>query len=144
MSTIQGLNWREIDLLLQESTLPGSHIQKIRQPDFHTLLLDLYQPSQGRTTFMISLHPRFYRFHTLTQPPLKTSGKTDRLQRFAQFLRARVDGGRILEARQLGSDRIIDLFVRKGDEASHIYIRLWGGASNILVTDEDGLILDAI
>ena len=143
MNTTQGLNWKEIDLLLQESTLSGSHIQKIRQPDFHTLLLDLYQPSHGRTTFMISLHPRFYRFHALSQPPLKTSGKTDRLQRFAQFLRARVSGGRILDARQLGRERIVELSVRTGEELTKIYVRLWGGASNILVTDEAGTVLDA-
>ncbi len=132
------LNWKEIDQLLRELPLEHSHIQKIRQPDFHTLVLDIYSPG-NRFKLLISLSQGKTRFHRIDKAP----GNEVSLQRFAQFLRSRIKGGRIIKAGQLGSDRIIRLDILRGGELTTMWMRLWGGASNIIATDEEGLILDA-
>ena len=132
------LNWKEIDLILEELNLTGALIQKIRQPDFKSLLLDLYKPGNG-FPLLINLNQGNVRLHRLTgNNPRKVV-----LQRFAQFLRSRISGGRISSSIQLNGDRIIKLIVLNGDEETFIYIRLWGGASNIIVTDQSHTILDA-
>lgn len=131
------LNWIEIDQVLEELPLENSHIQKIRQPDFHTLVLEIYHPG-NRFKLLISLTQGKTRLHRTDSPP-RTDGP---LQRFAQFLRARVQGGRIIQASQLGHERIVLFTVQRAGEITRLYIRLWGGASNILATDEGGTILD--
>ena len=132
------LNWKEIDLILDELDLTGTLIQKIRQPDFKSLLLDLYKPGGG-FPLLINLNQGNVRLHRLTGD---NPGKVV-LQRFAQFLRSRINGGRITSAIQLNSDRIIKLVILRSDEETYIYLRLWGGASNIIVTDPSHTILDA-
>lgn len=132
------LNWKEIDLILKELNLEGALIQKIRQPDFKSLLLDLYKPGNA-FPLLINLNQGNVRLHRLTgNNPRKVV-----LQRFAQFLRSRINGGRIISAVQLNNDRIIKIITRNGDSETYIYIRLWGGASNIIVTDNTHIILDA-
>nr|MDA3941730.1 NFACT family protein [Spirochaetia bacterium] len=132
------LNWKEIDLILKELNLENSLIQKIRQPDFKSLLLDLYKPGNA-FPLLINLNQGNVRLHRLTgNNPRKVI-----LQRFAQFLRSRINGGRIISAVQLNNDRIIKIIVQNADEETYIYIRLWGGASNIIVTDNSHAILDA-
>lgn len=132
------LNWKEIDLILHELNLTGALIQKIRQPDFKSLLLDLYKPGNA-FPLLINLNQGNVRLHRLTgNNPRKVV-----LQRFAQFLRSRINGGRIISAVQLNNDRIIKIITLNGEEETFIYIRLWGGASNIIVTDNSHTILDA-
>lgn len=132
------LNYIEIDKVLAELPLAGSHIQKVRQPDFKSLVFDLYRP-QDRFSLFISLNQGKTRLHRISA---KVPAKT-RLQRFAQFLRSRVQGGRIIEAYQVAEDRIIKLHIRKGDMETVLWTRLWGGAANIIATDPAGMVLDA-
>ena len=132
------LNYKEIDLILEELPLENSHIQKIHQPDFTTLLFDLYSPGR-RFSLLISLEQNRLRLHEVTERPKNRV----KLQRFAQFLRSRITGGRITEAYQLDGERIVKLTVVRGGETSFLWIRLWGGAANVIVTDAAGTILDA-
>ena len=132
------LNWKEIDLILSELELENSHIQKIRQPDYQTLVFDIYSPGR-RFRLLISLTQGKTRLHRIDRAPASEIP----LQRFAQFLRSRIKGGRIVHAGQLGKDRIIEIRVLRGGETTRLWLRLWGGASNIIATDEDGIILDA-
>jgi predicted ribosome quality control (RQC) complex YloA/Tae2 family protein len=132
------LNYKEIDLVLEELPLENSHIQKIHQPDFKTLLFDLYSPGR-RFGLIISLEQNRLRLHEVTERPKNRV----KLQRFAQFLRSRITGGRITKAYQLDGERIVKLTVVRGGEVSILWIRLWGGAANVIVTDDEGTILDA-
>lgn len=132
------LNWKEIDLILDELQLENSSIQKIRQPNFRTLILDLYAPGKRQSLF-ISLAQGKTRLHRLT-----ASFKNQvPLQRFAQFLRARVKGGKIMAAEQIAGERIVCLTVQRGGETTYLYLRLWGGAANIIAADSEHTILDA-
>ncbi len=132
------LNWREIDLVLSELALAGCHIQRIVQPDFSSLVLGLYRPADP-FALLVSLAPGKTRLHRLGAD----IAEPEKLRRFAQFLRSRVKGGKIVEARQLGAERIILLRVVHGEVATRLWIRLWSGAANVVATDDEGVILDA-
>ena len=132
------LNWQEIDLILDELSLENSHIQKIKQPSFDSLIFQIYRPGE-RFSLNICLGQGRTRIHKTTRH-LKTP---DKLQRFAQFLRSRINGGKIIEVRHINKDRIILLTVLRGGEETLLWIRLWGGAANVITTERDGKILDA-
>ena len=132
------LNWREIDLILSELDLPGSFIQRVIQPDFSSLVLSIYRPGDPFDLY-ISLENGKTRLHRLADS-LKTPAK---LQRFAQFLRSRCKGARITEAYQVAGDRIVKLTTQATEVTTVLWIRLWGGAANVIATDEEGTILDA-
>jgi predicted ribosome quality control (RQC) complex YloA/Tae2 family protein len=65
------------------------------------------------------------------------------MQRFVQFMRSRVRGGRITDIAQIGDDRIIRIGILRAGEELVIWIRLWSGAANIIVSDSEGIIQDA-
>ena len=133
------LNWKEIDLILEELDLPGMQIQKTVQSTYDVLSFRLYGKS-GAKNLLVSLSPNACRLHeTFLSTP-----KRERPLRFAEFLNSRIVNGRIEEASQLGHDRIIRLIVRLGENRFYIYLRLWSNAANVIVTDTEGKILDAM
>ena len=138
------LNWKEINLILEELELEGSQIQKTVQSAFDVLCLRIYGRN-GAKSLLISISPLSCRFHeTFDSVP-----KSDKPLRFAEFLNSRIVNGRIEEAVQLGNDRIVRLTVRRdhpdcGEGHFRIYIRLWSNAANVIVTDMEGKVLDAM
>ena len=52
------LNWKEIDLILTEISLPHSLIQEIHQPSHDRIVLELFRAGQ-HFSLLISLSPRF-------------------------------------------------------------------------------------
>jgi predicted ribosome quality control (RQC) complex YloA/Tae2 family protein len=133
------LNWKEIDLVLEELRLPGSHIQRIVQPDFRHLVLELYRPGD-RAVVLISLEQGKTRMHRISRRPKKPK----KAQRFEQFLRSRIEGGRITAAYQIEGERIVKIVAERAGEETILWVRLWGGAANVIATDAEGRILDAI
>ncbi len=132
------LNWKEIDLVLRELSLGGSVINQTYQPKPEIIIFELYK-EQRTTTLLFSLSPMFGRMHATA----RRFSNPRKLQRFASFLRARIKGGTITEARQVRNDRIVRLAVSKAGDSYVIWVRLWGGSSNMIVTDESGNVLDA-
>ena len=132
------LNWREIDAVLSELPLAGSQIQKIRQPDFSSLVLELYNQRQ-RFALYISLAQNATRLHRLTR---KTENSVA-LQRFAQLLRSRLKNARIESAGQIGEERIIKIEISRAGVDLVLWIRLWNNAANIILAEPDGRIIDA-
>lgn len=150
------LNWKEIDLVLSELALAHSLIQEIHQPAHDRIVLHLFR--QGALfTVLICLSPRFPRMHILTEKP----ANPEKPPRFASFLRAHIRGGRIESAAQLRTpsgtqgaeelratedapgERIVRMSIRHGGEEKILWIRLWGAAANAILTDAEGIILDA-
>ena len=133
------LNWKEIDLILEELDLPGSQIQSAVQSAFDVIGLRIHKKGATRQ-LLIALSPGACRFHET----FRSFPKSDKPLRFAQFLNSRVVNGWIEEAAQLGDNRIIRLLVKRGENRFRLYIRLWSNAANFIVTDEDGAVLDAM
>jgi predicted ribosome quality control (RQC) complex YloA/Tae2 family protein len=137
------LNWIEINLILEELELPGAQIQKAVQSAFDVLCLKIYGKG-GAKTLLVSISPLACRIHETFEPATKSAKPL----RFAEFLNSRIINGRIEEAVQLGNDRIVRIAVKRnledGEERFLIYIRLWSNAANVIVTDAEGKVLDAM
>ena len=132
------LNWREIDAVLAELDLPGSFLQDVVQTDFRNLYLEIFRPGR-RFHLRISLETGKTRLHASERRPKKPKKR----QRFAQVLHSRIKGAHITAAEQVNDDRIVRIGLARGDETTLLWIRLWGGASNCILTDGEGAIIDA-
>ncbi|MDR2370010.1 MAG: NFACT RNA binding domain-containing protein, partial [Treponema sp.] len=133
------LNWKEINLVLSELDLPGFQIQKAVQSAFDVLALRLYGRGTART-LLFCLRAGAVRLHET----FRAVPKSDKPLRFAEFLNSRIVNGRIESAEQLGDNRIVRIVVGQGARRYRLYARLWSNAANIIVTDEEGIILDAM
>jgi len=131
------LNFREIDLVLKELDLAGSRIDKINQPDRFSLFIGTYSGKQ-KQNILINLDHGTVRINRIAQKPLFP----DFPPRFSQLLRARIKGGKILAVSQPHGERLVHLSVSCRGEKFNIWIRLWSGNSNILLTDESNRIID--
>jgi len=140
------LNWLEINEILAEIPIEESFLREFHQPDHHSLVFELYNRSNKFKLF-ISLDNRNCRLHLLE----KKLSNPRTLPRFAAFLRAHLKNGKVKECSQVGSERIVKFSITKGapgeqSERSErrylLWIRLWGGAANVIVTDINNLILD--
>ncbi|MDC7227394.1 MAG: NFACT family protein [Spirochaetales bacterium] len=132
------LNYKEIDCIVSEIDIVNSHLQKIKQPNFHTLYLEFYKPG-GRFGINICLAPGKTRLHLVPGAPANEI----KLQRFAQFMRSRIRGGRVCSMEQINSDRIVKMNITRAGEELVLWFRLWSGAANIIATDDKGIVLDA-
>ncbi|MDR0709366.1 MAG: NFACT family protein [Spirochaetaceae bacterium] len=133
------LNWKEINLILEELDLGGSRIQKVYQSAYDVLVFQLY--GKGRAFFLlIALTPGACRLHETKRAAVKA----DQPLRFAEFCKSRLVNGLIEEAVQLGNNRIVRLLVRQGKNRYRCYLRLWSNAANVIVSGEDGVILDVM
>ena len=135
-----GLNWREIDAVLAELELSGSFIRDVRQPVHQQLVFELYPPRRQRYWLLVSFAARHTRLHRLARRP----GQLGSAPRFVSFMRAHVRGGRIGSAGQVGAERIVKLAVTCGGRELLVWMRLWANATNCIVTDPGGRILDAL
>lgn len=133
------LNWKEIDLVLSELDLAGYQIQKAVQSAYDVISLRLHGKGQSKT-LLVCLSPGACRLHET----FRSTPKTDKPLRFAEFLNSRITNGWIEESAQLGDNRIVRLIVHLGLHRFRLYIRLWSNAANFIVTDEEGTVLDAM
>jgi len=137
------LNCTEIDVILGELDLEGSFIQNIVQPSYDTIAFYTYKGAEGGSdgisrVVLVCLAPGVCRLHeTRRKVP-----RNDKPLRFMEFLRSKIKGSRIREAVQLNDDRILKITLSHGEETFFMYVRLWSGAANIVVTDSAGTILD--
>ncbi|MDR2394393.1 MAG: NFACT RNA binding domain-containing protein, partial [Treponema sp.] len=135
-------NWKEINRILEELDLPGFQIQKAVQSTYDVLSLKLHRgfPQGSSKTLLIALGPGACRVHETRQ----TMPKPGKPLRFTELLNSRVVNGWIEEAVQLGDNRIIRLMIRLGLHRWRLYLRLWSNAANVLLTDEEGVVVDAM
>lgn len=137
------LNWREIELILSELPLKESIIQKTYQIGFNGLLLELYHPQERSWPLYIEVATPSSRLHRLTQT--LRHQKTPKLQRFIQFLRANVEGAKIVEVEQLHEERLVTLKLLKRGENLNLIIRLYSGPkANVIVCDANYKILELL
>ena len=159
------LNHKEIDLVLSDLALAGSRIQKVLQPSYDTIILETFGTVGGKKDVLISLSSGACRIHGLRELP----AKNERPLRFMECLKARIKGGFIESVEQLSGDRIVKFTLSMPttpeDEAeelkaegrktsrgiprsiSHryfLYARLWSGAGNIILDDQNNLIVDVL
>lgn len=131
------LNCEEINLILKEADLAGNFIQEIIQNSYDSLALFLYGKTGSRILY-ISLAQESCRIN-LTNRKIP---KNDKPLRFMEFMRSKIKGSRITEVHQIGKNRIVFFSLEHTGEIHHMYVRLWSGAANIIITSPTGIIQD--
>ena len=133
------LNWKEINLILEELDLEGSQIQSAIQSAFDVIILRFHKKGITKQV-LVSLNANACRIHET----FKAVPKTDKPLRFAQFLSSKIVNGWVTEINQLEDNRIVKITVKRPDETYKMYIRLWSNAANFIVTKDDGFVLDVM
>ncbi len=131
------LNFREIDLILNELDLPGSRIDKIHQPDRFSLFLETYS-ARRKQYILICLEQGAVRINRIHDKPVFP----DFPFRFTQLLRSRIKGGKIISAHQPSGERMIQIQILYRGEINNLWIRLWSGNPNMILTDSTDKIID--
>ncbi|MDD3980685.1 MAG: NFACT RNA binding domain-containing protein [Spirochaetales bacterium] len=134
------LNYKEIDLVLSELDIEGAKLQKVVQPSYDSLILEFYGPRGLRDVF-VGLGAGSCRIHPIPSLP----AKNERPLRFMECLRSHLRGATLCTLRQLGRERILKLDFSQADgQRYRLYIRLWSGAANAILADDQNRIVDVM
>ena len=117
----------------------GGFIQKIQQPTPDTIILFLRRPGRS-LSMLLSAHSRDGRLHLLSQKVANTPTPPS----FCQYLRAHLQGARILRLTQTPDDRIVWFELKKGEGTCFLVVALVGRSANIFVLDEQATVLRAL
>lgn len=128
------LNCTEIDKILNELDLESSTFQKIKAIDYNSFNFIFYKP-QKPIRVLVALDNNL-RIHldTTKRNYLKDS------HNLVEYIRSHLIGGRVTEYEQVDKNRIIKIKIRN-EKDYFLFIRLWGGFPNIIITDQDHKIL---
>lgn len=141
--SFDGIVTRKIVNELKKEIL-GGKIQKISQPSRYDLILDIY--SMGKSyKLLISANNNEARINFTN----KKYENPEVPANFCMVLRKHLKQGKILDIRQVGLDRIVEISVGSIDEmgfdtSKKIVVEIMGRHSNIILTDESYKIIDAV
>ncbi len=130
---------KEFNQILSEGRL-----YKIAQPEKDELLLT-FKANKSQYKMLISANaslPLIYFTQKTKQSPLTAPN-------FCMLLRKHLNNGRIVSITQPGLERIIDFEIQHLNDlgdimTKHLIVELMGKHSNIIFTDDNGIILDSI
>ena len=140
--TLDGITLHVLTEELQ--SLCGSRIEKIYQPERDEIVLLLHTQS-GKKRLVLSANGAECRVHiTTAQRP-----NPDKAPNFCMLLRKYISGGRIRSISQVGLERIVNFDITARDEmgvecALRLIVEIMGKYSNIILTREDGKVIDSI
>ena len=138
------LNCAEIEAVISELNVVGSHVQQVYQPSYDTIVLELYGVA-GRRFLLLSVAPNACRVHEIKTLP----AKNERPLRFMECLKSRIRGYTLTSIAQIALDRIVRIEFSAPTlspelENYTLYVRLWSSAGNMLLVDSNGIIVDAL
>ncbi|CAN5506033.1 NFACT RNA binding domain-containing protein [soil metagenome] len=105
----------------------GGRVRKVRALGPLAILLELRGPGDGM--FLISADPQRSRAHFVTRIPDVEPTP------FGQILRKRIEGMRLVEAVQIGGDRILELRFSNG---TRLVAEMMGKHANVVLIEPDG------
>ena len=141
--SFDGIVTRKIVNELITKTL-GGKIQKISQPSKNDLVLNIYSMGISYKLFL-SANNNEARIN-LTEKKYENPEKPDN---FCMVLRKHIGQGKIIDIKQYGLDRVIEISIASIDEmgfdtSKKLIIEIMGRHSNIILTDDSYKIIDAI
>ena len=124
-------------------SLTGAKVDRIGMPEKDLLILSLRSREQGTARLLLSLRPGSARIH-LTQQSFENPAQPPM---FCMLLRKHLLGARITGFEQPEGERLIALRFDASDELNFhaertLYLELMGKGVNLILTDEEGRILD--
>ena len=127
-----------------ESSLTGCRVDKVQQPQRDTLILSM-RGAAGGGKLLLTAAPNQPRIH-LTNEPAENPAQPPM---FCMLLRKHLTGGRLVGMQQPEMERLLDLTFDCTDEMGtptqkHLNLENTGRNSNLILTAEDGRILDCL
>ena len=129
---------------LQETILLGK-IEKVYQPEADELVIHIHT-KKGNRKLYASCGSAHARVHFITENPVNPPAPLA----FCMLLRKHLQGGRIIDIQQHGSERVIEISIETLNElgfsvSKKLIFEIMGKHSNIILTDiSTGKIIDAI
>lgn len=141
--SFDGIVTRRIVNELKKEVL-GGKIQKITQPSKNDLVFNIYSMGKSHRLFL-SANNNEARIN-LTRKKYENPEKPDN---FCMVLRKHINQGKIIDIRQYGLDRIVEFSISSIDEmgfdtSKKLIVEIMGRHSNIILTDGNYKIIDAI
>ena len=141
--SFDGIVTRKIVNELKKEIL-GGKIQKISQPSKNDLVFNIY--SMGKShKLLLSANNNESRIN-LTNQKYENPEKSDN---FCMVLRKHISQAKILDIKQYGLDRVVEFSIASIDEmgfdtSKKLIVEIMGRHSNIILTDDNYKIIDAI
>ncbi len=130
------LNTAEINAVLNELQLTGSHLIKINQSDYSSLALRFAKDGQN-VDVLISMNSASFLARTQG-----LGAKRAKPLRFMQCLNAHITPFLVERVYQYEYERLVMFHVKHEDSRFMLVVRLWGPRSNIFLCHEDWSIVD--
>ena len=135
------LSLREVEraALLLDRMLRGHRLQRIVQPDEHSLVLECYGrqgDDRSRQELMLCCHPELARVSLVEGARNPPGGPP----RFAQYLRAHLGRARVEGCRALDGERQLALRLRAREGDFDLLLAIFGRRSNVVLLDAEGRI----
>ena len=131
----------EVSRILDEiaPAILGGSVQKIFQPAKDSITLEIHK-QQRTVLLLLSADPDTARIHLLRTCPANPPAPPD----FCQFLRAHLEGGRLVGVEQWRGDRIVRLTIAGTDGPLLLVSELTGRGANLLVLNAEQKVLRAL
>ncbi len=131
----------EIDAVVHEiaSNLTGGWVQKIHQPTQYALILVVRAAGQTFRLFL-SADPKAARLHLLTERLPNPSVPLP----FCQYVRARIQGGRVEQVEQIQGDRVVRITLTVKQKTYSLVAALTGRSADLVLLDDRDRILASL
>ncbi|MHC1635920.1 MAG: ribosome rescue protein RqcH [Candidatus Methanospirareceae archaeon] len=124
----EGLSSLDIAVIVAElQELVGARVEKVYQLGEKELKIKLYKPEIGTVDLLIEAGRKIHITKFQRIAPKEPSS-------FSMLLRKHLNGGRIVEIRQMDFDRIVEIRIERGEE-------IWGLIAELLPKDGGNVIL---
>jgi predicted ribosome quality control (RQC) complex YloA/Tae2 family protein len=123
-----------------EQELAGARVERVVVPDERRVVLSLYSPGGGDAHLLLCAEPATARLSLLAGKPAAPPTPPA----FAQLLRARLGGARLVAASLLGGDRQALLRFEGAEGAHTLLLALLGPRSNAYLLDAEERVVGAL
>lgn len=120
--------------------LIGARVDKVVQPDARRVIVSLHHREAGDRNLLLCVEPKSARLSIApSRPPAPPTPPS-----FAQLLRARIGGGRLVSARILDGDRQAALGFESEAGASTLLLSILGPRTNLYLLDAERRIVGSL
>jgi len=137
MATMQGMSGIDVRAVVAElSACIPLWIGKVYQYDSRAYGFRIKGENKAKYNLMVESGRRIHYVAELPPAPESPSG-------FSMYLRKYLSGGRVVDIRQYGFQRVVTIDVGKSDTVYHLVVELFD-EGNIILCDKDYIILKAV
>ncbi len=116
----------------------GGKVQEVRQPNNTDIVLSVYNAG-AQAMILLSCDPLFARAYLVTRRP----GTMTPPPALCATLRARIEGAKIADIRQIEGDRVLEVDFDTPDGVYRLIAELMGKHSNLILVEPGGRVLSA-